>query len=1011
MGLPRGLVYSTSDWRVYTATTGLGAEGVAYASLKAKPHWAPATYEWAGVASVVELDGSIVASDRNELRVLHPPPVSHDPKPVATSVVSYAMPAGALAASAQYAATSTSTADALNLLLAAAQTAQSPAVLTLADLKSERLTTLGSVTLPTTAAPTDVVIDSKNRVAFVGTRSQLIAVDLSAPRVAGVSLSENGQSVDSRILGSSVTGLTGADKVRLTPDSKRAYVVDEVKRLVQVVALVPQPLVDSVSVSAGGKSEDLTIVAGQSTIFTPTVHSQDCATLNYAWAFGDGQTSTLASPSHRFATPDDYFVTLTVSCPGSAAPPVQTTFHVAVADVSFAVGAKVVGVLGDGSARQDVPATYTLTLPPLYKVVTGTIDLAPLVKASVVSVPLSGFFAGKAVAVSIPRGTIVGPPNGVVAAYLVVNKGRVDEVRSGPSIFRTTTSCVPHDSPDAPVLQASSAVEPTLILPVRNFESTAKGTAAGDPPPSPTEQPIALADTCEICVSRSGLVTVTVGGMQVAGAKVTVQSDDTLKVEPAQGLTLLTVSGTALTTPIGPAGAGAKAVVELTPADGSAAVQQEVAIETLVKDSGPAAVGHTFVKDVSLTDGHLFKQFEDIRVPSTRGPPLVLLRSYNNRGFEDGPLGEGWAVANRSYVLPEGSLGLRFMVVGGDGGGQVFTCDGSGSCKAQRGLHGTFWKTNTGAVTWRSLSGVEYRYGPLNSFASPPRYPLVAIVDPVGREASVEYGDASEGGEPERIYDTGNRRFLQLRYGGIPGHSRLRLVEAELMRNPSAPAVLAPGTQGQPLGLCVRYGFDTNGMLNKVERFENGCGADLMRAEGYTYVTTSDAELRNNLETITDANGAVTRFVYLPAGSALPGGEGYQYQGNSAERVQQVIEPAYGAAPGATTSFGYSLSDRTTRVTNPRGFVTTYTLDAYGSVTITDRGGGVVSTTDWDVALRRPLVDHDPLGRSTTYHYDSAGRVIERDIDGAAGMAPAVDGDGSPAGAIVEAWTFHPTFG
>ncbi len=66
----------------------------------------------------------------------------------------------------------------------------------------------------------------------------------------------------------------------------------------------------NLTVTAGGPYQSISAAA---VTFIATVSGPETGALTYSWNFGDGSTSTLAGPSHAYATPGSYNVTLSVT--------------------------------------------------------------------------------------------------------------------------------------------------------------------------------------------------------------------------------------------------------------------------------------------------------------------------------------------------------------------------------------------------------------------------------------------------------------------------------------------------------------------------------------------------------------------------------------------------------------------------------------------------------------------------------------------------------------------------
>ncbi len=68
-------------------------------------------------------------------------------------------------------------------------------------------------------------------------------------------------------------------------------------------------MAENFTVAAGGPYHSISAAA---VAFTATVTGFETGTLTYSWNFGDGSTSTLKGPSHAYATPGSYNVTVSV---------------------------------------------------------------------------------------------------------------------------------------------------------------------------------------------------------------------------------------------------------------------------------------------------------------------------------------------------------------------------------------------------------------------------------------------------------------------------------------------------------------------------------------------------------------------------------------------------------------------------------------------------------------------------------------------------------------------------
>ncbi|WIG95739.1 RHS repeat-associated core domain-containing protein [Myxococcus sp. SDU36] len=586
-----------------------------------------------------------------------------------------------------------------------------------------------------------------------------------------------------------------------------------------------------------------------------------------------------------------------------------------------------------------------------------------------------------------------------------------------------------------------------VILPVRNFESAATPTGTDVVAVTATEKPILVPARLEFCVGDEGDVTVTSGPTMLSRGRLVRNGAGQLEIQAIAGNApppeLVSQMGVlSLQVPPGDP-SGQEVRIDFTPTSTPDKTQtQRLTLKTAVEDAGALPVGHTFVKGVSVVDGHLVKQAEDLRVQG-RGPALAFTRSYSNQGFERGPLGRGWTHAYRSFVVPDRRSGeFRYMVVGGEGSGQVFTCAANGQCTAQRGFHGTFRRevaqvggTSQERLVFRAPGGVEYRYGQVDASISPPRHRLLSVTDTSGHAAILEYGGADIDGDVSRIYEAGNQRFLRLGYVRPPGAPHALLADVELMENPYAPSQVPEDGTATSLGVCVSYSYDLRANLAGVRRLDGSCsqaGAPILREEKYEYVDSFDERLQSNLAAYTDANGNTTRYEYYTQNDTLPGEADFLRFGDKRERVKRVLEPegaatefVYALQPNTLPIFGQPVRTYETRVKGPRPDVpeTVYRMNPYGAAVQVERplSGTLVARTraQWDATHLRKESEEDARGRVTRYRYDAFGNMVERRVetpmlaasgDDAVGTEVVRDAQGQPVPAVVERWAYDASF-
>ena len=590
----------------------------------------------------------------------------------------------------------------------------------------------------------------------------------------------------------------------------------------------------------------------------------------------------------------------------------------------------------------------------------------------------------------------------------------------------------------------SAGVTPArIILPVRNHTSTAVTSAGALVADSSLDPPIHEPAVLNVFSSFPGVLTVHDGLTLIAQCDIVGGNLGVSSFTPVSGLvpTINHRTG-ALAFILAPRSVGTYPLrVQLIPpaALGLGTLTKMVDLDTVIDDLGALPVGHVFVKDVSVVDGHLVKQGEDLRVPG-RGPPLAFSHTYTNRGFDEGSLGKGWSHSFQSevFVVPE-PLVLRATVIGGEGTGQAFKCGvGFSACAPQVGYHGTLKPLADGLV-YRARGGTEYRYGPARvDERGSYHYPLTTIIDTMGNELFLELAGVEGDSQPRRIWAAGNARFLELEYVDHPRATRQRLSKVRVRVNPLAPARLAPDSTA-PLAaplLCVEYKYNTRGLLSLIGRYDGDCAGTPLRAEGFEYAVVSGFSLsrreaaENNLIKYTDPNNVDTEYKYYQPSDTLPGEAGtltWFDNTEKAERIKAVLEPGIGR-----TGFTYTLTSTTvpgvtgpvlnvydTSVTSPRPLVppTQYKQEGYGFSSnvirpLRDATAPASSTIEWDPTHLKPRIERDARGRITTYAYDGFGNMTLRAVAlPSLAAGPGFEATAAvPRGASVQSWTWDGAF-
>ena len=634
-----------------------------------------------------------------------------------------------------------------------------------------------------------------------------------------------------------------------------------------------------------------------------------------------------------------------------------------------------------------------------------------------------------------------GTEGGNVRLELAVPDPQTDTTTAQPLNYATQTiRIVP---PGTEILAKDRTLVATEILPLRNGEWGAtppNGSATAEDAPEPA---FMIPAVLNFRVKGRGNLLVTCGGSVLAQATIDADENGNVisTVPPSGPLVPRVETNRSLTVWAPPADATATDVT-VTFKDKKVVLP----FVTVIKDVGALPIGHTFVKDVSVVDGHLQKSFSDLSVPGRNGG-LSFSRSYTNRSSEKTPIGAGWSHSLRSFITRELSPGRdRYLLVGGEGTGQVFDCTNpTRGCRSQRGFHGKLEITGQGIV-YTARSGTKFKYTRKRTDETyKERTWLTSVADPRGNETYYEYGGSEVDGEVVRVFEPGNRRLLQLEYAWPGAAPHPRLASVSLLSNPTGRREVTDPGQLQPIddhGVCVAFAYDGLQNLTAATRYDGACtdGATPLRTESYEYAGGTNELLQNNLRFYTDPNGRKTEYVYhhtpLPPGPPAPGDSDYMLLADRDERVRVVREPA----PGGDTTFTYELVRRplaprspyidtrplfwtTVTPARPGSAPTIYKLDGYGATAEVERSAGgqrSVRTTVWDPIHIRPRLEQDPRGRLVSMAYDAAGNLVERRTSTtplaaegtlASATEPLVDKGGNVVEEIVERWAYDPDYG
>jgi len=335
--------------------------------------------------------------------------------------------------------------------------------------------------------------------------------------------------------------------------------------------------------------------------------------------------------------------------------------------------------------------------------------------------------------------------------------------------------------------------------------------------------------------------------------------------------------------------------------------------------------------------GRMTSTVTEFKVPLA-GIPITIARTYDSlEKNQNEDFGNGWKLGFNVDLTVDAHLNVTFNF---NGQRQTFYFTPQPSSAffpwllnylytPQQGVHGTL--TSNGCST-----GIEVQGEALCGLGSPSYQPTVyTYTDPVGRVYKI-----SSTGQLQSIQDL-NGNTLTIAPSGVT--SSVNRVVIPFLRDGSGRITQITDLNGNNYS----YSYDASGNLQSVQY------PGLTQAESYTYAAD------HSLLTQTDPRGNTSTSVYFS--SANDGGQS-QLDG----RLFSFTDAA-----GNKWQYSYNLSTGTTTTTNPDT-------------------GTVVRADD---TLGNPLSVTDPLGRITTYQYDSKENLIK--VIRPCGHASCIDTTGS----------------
>ncbi|MGA4722130.1 DNRLRE domain-containing protein [Fictibacillus nanhaiensis] len=390
--------------------------------------------------------------------------------------------------------------------------------------------------------------------------------------------------------------------------------------------------------------------------------------------------------------------------------------------------------------------------------------------------------------------------------------------------------------------------------------------------------------------------------------------------------------------------------------------------------------------DINLSNGNLILNYTDASVDGRQLDPSIG-RTYNSQDINLGLLGQGWRLSVETAVSEEANGDVIYS--DSDGSKHRFIKNTDNTYSAPKGIFKRLIKNTDGkfVITDLDPASISETYSDSGSISS--------ISDKNGNKITFVYTD----GKLTSMKDDVSREIL-FKYG---------------TNNLIDEIILYTGNR-------VKYGFNEENLLNKVEYFDkNGLSYRVLtyrynnlnklthavdpngNAVVYSYNgnrvinaasqhTSREAATGKNLAPVT-LNESLTydlaaKKVMLRVSGAADSQE-IDYLFNDAGNIIETVTDPKGLAIREKSTYQDNLLKESI---DGKGYKTSYTYDTLGNLlaktepTFTDVEGGTgtpITTYEYKAGTNLVVKETDALGRSVTFDYDSKGnRTLMIDSEG-----------------------------
>lgn len=411
--------------------------------------------------------------------------------------------------------------------------------------------------------------------------------------------------------------------------------------------------------------------------------------------------------------------------------------------------------------------------------------------------------------------------------------------------------------------------------------------------------------------------------------------------------------------------------------------------------------GSTVVNGVELSTGNLGISVNDLEIRN-RGLSLAVVRSYNSAGRNSfNPFGYGWRHNYQvllQHIPGENGAPGAFMLIGGEGGGQVFneaSIQANGRANAEAPYQGTLIKVTDGfdyftkghvryhfnqAMDSGSEAFFDFGYmGNLSYIEEPNKNRITFSYDTEGR--MIRATDSSDR-KLEYQYELAETPLVGsidviLNNSSCQSKARLGIMRRRFLQTQVGKAWHITKITG-PGGVEIEYDYDpVNGNLTGVRR-RAGDNISSQSAPqdyvwSYEYNPTPQANPLHDhlLKSVTSPN------------SAVAGGHKTTYE----YRLDQFAQPvsAIRMPENVTNTFAYTFGSSGNQIT--QAVVTdglqqtrTYQID-HGRVIRILEPRGAETVLAWNDKGNKTL-EIDPQGKQTATHYDANGNPDSQTVTG-----------------------------